>query len=183
MLYLKRGEKDPAVHPDYEAKLSEPVRLDNQGCRFEPHICAIRAGQKLIVGNKDEVGHNTKADLQAEPFNEIVAPGSDVEKPITAPNRMPAPVSCNIHPWMNAYLVVTEHPYVAVSDDNGNFKIENLPAGEWTFQVWQEKSGYVSKADRDGKTQDWKNGRATFTIQEGENNLGDIKVKPDLFQK
>jgi hypothetical protein len=169
-LYVKPRQKAPAAHPDYEAKLSEPARLDNVNCRFEPHICLVRAGQKLVIGNKDEVGHNTKADLQGAPFNELIGAGNDVEKAIASGERAPAPVGCNIHPWMSAYLVVTEHPYAAVTDKDGNFKIENLPTGEWTFQVW-------------GKAEEWSKGRPTFTIAAGENNLGDIKLAPAVFQK
>ena len=56
---------------------------------------------------------------------------------------MPVKVACNIHPWMNAWLVVKDHPYMAVSDDNGKLEIKNLPAGEWSFQIWQEKAGYL----------------------------------------
>jgi hypothetical protein len=183
MLYVKPRQKAPAAHPDYAAQLSEPVRLDNVNCRFEPHICVVRAGQKLIIGNKDEVGHNTKADLAGAPFNELIGAGNDVEKSINSAERAPAPVGCNIHPWMSAYMVVAEHPYVAVTDQDGNFKIENLPTGEWTFQVWQEKAGYVENVSQDGKAQEWSKGRPTFTIAAGENNLGEIKVAPAVFQK
>ena len=95
----------------------------------------------------------------------------------------PIPAACNIHPWMRAYLVVTELPYVAVTNENGEFTIENLPSGEWTFQIWQEKAGYIQSAERDGKTQKWEKGRTTFAIHEGENDLGDIKVKPEAFEK
>jgi hypothetical protein len=183
MLYLKPREKAPAPHPDYAAAKSESVRLDNAGCRFEPHVLAMQAGQKLIVGNKDEVGHNTNAALSGQPFNELIGAGQDLEKSVDSPERTPAPVSCNIHPWMRAYLVVTEHPYVAVTDENGEFKIENLPTGEWTFQVWQEKAGNIQNVQIDGKTHDWDKGRTTFAIHEGENNVGEIKVAPAVFEK
>jgi hypothetical protein len=83
---------------------------------------------------------------------------------------------------MRAYVVVTEHPYVAVTDENGEFTIENLPTGEWTFQMWQEKAGNIENAQRDGKAQTWKSGRTAFAIHEGENNIGETKIKPAEFE-
>jgi hypothetical protein len=183
MLYVKPREKAPQAHPDYAEALKTPVRLDNVGCRFEPHIVPVQTGQQLIVGNKDEVGHNTNVAFQSgTPFNEVIAAGGEIQKSISAAERLPTPAACNIHPWMRAYVVVTEHPYVAVSDENGDFKIENLPTGEWTFQIWQEKTGYIENAQRDGKEQSWKNGRTEFAIHEGENELGEIKIKPAALE-
>jgi hypothetical protein len=183
MLYVKPRQKAPEAHPSYADKLNEPARLDNQNCRFEPHVLAMQTGQKLLIGNKDQVGHNTNAALSGQPFNELIgAEADDIQKTIDVAERLPAAISCNIHPWMRAYLVVTEHPYVAVTDENGEFKIENLPTGEWTFQIWQEKAAFIEDAERDGKTQKWDKGRTEFAINEGENDLGDIKVKPAIFE-
>ena len=51
------------------------------------------------------------------------------------------PVKCNIHSWMHAFIGVLDHPYFAVSKDDGTFEIKNLPPGTYTIAVWQEKLG------------------------------------------
>ncbi len=182
-LYLKRGAKAPTPHPSYAAKLKEPVVLDNLWCRFDPHVAFLTTGQTLRIGNADKVGHNTKADfLNNSPFNEIIPAGGDITKTFSEPERTAVPVSCSIHPWMTGYVIVQSHPYGAVSDADGNFVIENLPVGEWTFQFWQEKSGYLSEVNMGGKNAKWKKGRVKLTIKSGDNNLGEIKVKPALFK-
>src|SRR5688500_1388888 len=61
------------VHPDLAKPPAEGVVVDNKNCRFAPHVSAVRTGQKLIIGNGDPVGHNTKAELFANTsFNEII---------------------------------------------------------------------------------------------------------------
>jgi hypothetical protein len=51
------------------------------------------------------------------------------------------PVKCNIHGWMHAYIGVLDHPYFAVSKEDGTFTISNLPPGSYTLTIWQEKLG------------------------------------------
>ena len=70
-----------------------------------------------------------------------VAPLGHVEE------RLPGLVDCNIHPWMKGYLLVRDNPYMAVTGNDGSFLIANLPAGEWEFQAWHERSGFVDIGD------------------------------------
>ena len=50
-------------------------------------------------------------------------------------------VKCNIHPWMKAWVGVTEHPYHAVTGADGAFTLKNLPPGKYTIEAWQEELG------------------------------------------
>ena len=84
---------------------------------------------------------------------------------------------------MNARVLIKDSPYMAVTDKDGKFAIKNLPVGEHTFQVWQEASGYVSSVSIDGKKTKWSKGRFDFTVQDGDNDMGVIKVGPSLFKK
>ncbi len=59
---------------------------------------------------------------------------------------IPTPVNCDLHPHMKAYWLIMDHPYMAVTDAEGKFKIENLPAGKYDFTVWHERVGYIEKA-------------------------------------
>ncbi len=180
-LEAKAGEKI-SVHDSYSASASARVALDNKTCRFIPHVCLLRTTQTLVITNSDDVSHNTAAYLDRnDPFNEVTAARKSSEKQIARAERMPSKVNCSIHPWMAGWLVVSDHPYAAVSNADGSFEIANIPAGERTFQVWQEKGGWIRKGKRDGKPVEWKRGRVTLKIEPGMNSLGEIRLSPDAF--
>jgi plastocyanin len=121
---------------------AEPVVLDQKGCRYNPHVLGIMAGQPLKVTNTDTADHNIH-DMPSKnpPFNESQMP---TDKPITktfATPEMMIPVQCNQHPWMRAYINVMTNPYFAVSAADGSFEIKNLPPGEYTIAAVHEKFG------------------------------------------
>jgi hypothetical protein len=180
-LRLERGAKVEA-HPDYASQLSEPVVLDNNGCMFHPHVVAVRVGQPFVVKNSDPVGHNTKSVLRENAqFNVIIAQGQENKFTFTKPEAIPMPVNCNIHPWMAAHVLIQDHPYMAVSGENGTFEIKNVPAGKHSFVFWRE-SGYIRNAKvGTGKTD--RRGRADLTIPAGgELDLGDINVPASILK-
>jgi plastocyanin len=184
-LFVSRGDKGAKIHPDMEKASGEP-RIDNKDCRFEPHVLVVRTAQEFAIGNKDTVGHNTKIDSVQNPgINPIVAATSEMKHKFSKEERMPVRVSCSIHPWMKAWVVVKDSPYVAVSNKAGEFSISNLPVGKWTFQVWHEfKSGTnITNAELGGKKAEWKKGRAEFEIKAGDNDLGDITIPETVFKK
>jgi plastocyanin len=131
------------VHKQYEASAAEQVILDNKDCHFQPHVQKIRIGQTLLVKNDDPVGHNTFAGGRNLAFNSLIPSGSSIDAKVSAPEPTPVPVSCSIHPWMKGKVVVTPNPYCAISKEDGSFEIENLPAGELEFQIWQENAGWL----------------------------------------
>jgi hypothetical protein len=183
-LEIQRGQPKPETHPSYAESAAAEVRLDNDKCRFQPHVVLLQTTQTLILGNKDAVGHNTKVDTFVNPpINPIIPAGADLKSQFPSPERLPSQVSCNIHPWMNAWLVIKDHPYMAASDSEGAFQLKNLPAGKWTFQAWHEKSGYVQEVNLNGKATKWTKGRFELTIKPGLNDLGTILVSPAVFQK
>jgi hypothetical protein len=174
-----RTPKDITAHPDYAALLKEKAVIDNSHCNFDPHIVVCRIGQPLEIKNADAVSHNTNAALMVSaPFNFILPPNQSQEiKSLATAESVPASVTCNIHSWMKGWLVVPPTPYVAVSGKDGKFEIKNLPVGkEIEFQAWQEKKGYLDKANVGGKDAGWTKGRFKMTIKPGNNDLGDIKV-------
>ncbi len=172
---VARNEKID-VHPDYAAELAKPVVLDNKGCEFHPHVTLVRVGQKFVVKNSDPMGHNTKWDLAVNgSFNQIIEVGKEVSVTFAKPEANAAPVHCSIHAFMEGQLLVQDHPYMAVSGDDGTFEIKNIPAGKHSFQFWHEK-GYLSDLKLKGGTTD-RRGRADITIKAGETlDLGDLKV-------
>jgi hypothetical protein len=121
---------------------SEPVVLDQKGCRYSPHMLGIMAGQPLKVLNSDTANHNIHDMPQSnQAWNESQSP---TDKPIIKAFDKPEmmiPVQCNQHPWMRSYINVLSHPYFAVSAADGSFAIKNLPPGEYTLVAVHEKFG------------------------------------------
>lgn len=182
-LYVGRGKKAPQPHESYADTADGKVTLDNLNCRFEPHVALLRTSQTLVVSNSDPVGHNTKIDtIKNVPANPIIPASAEQEFQFPKEERLPSRISCSIHPWMNAILVIKDTPYMAVTDENGSFTIENVPVGKWTFQVWHEKGGYVDSVNLKGKKTRWSKGRFDHKITAGQNDLGEIKVTAAAFK-
>jgi len=121
---------------------TDPVVLDQKGCRYIPHILGLMAGQPLKITITDTADHNVHDMPSNNPqWNESQMP---TDQPIIKrfPNpEMMIPVQCNQHQWMRAYINVMSHPYFAVSGPDGSFEIRNLPPGEYTIAAVHERFG------------------------------------------
>ncbi len=132
--------KGVPAHESYAGSAKDFVELDNRGCRFEPHVQLLRTSQTLLVTNTDTVGHNTKYDSLSQPFNAILPVGGKTPKQLTIEERKPTGYSCDVHKWMNGYLVLRASPYMAKTADDGSFEIKYLPAGgTLEIEVWHER--------------------------------------------
>lgn len=183
-LYLK-SRKTVDIHPDLAEPSTEAVVLDNIGCRFEPHVALLRTGQTLEVRNSDSgVGHNTNFTLLKNPsFNEMVTSGSPISKTFEKRESYPSSAVCSIHPWMKAHVLIRDNPYMTVSDEDGSFVIENLPAGKHEFVFWHEANGNMKKLAV-GSAKTSSKGRAKLTIPAGDTlDLGEIEVKLSVLGK
>lgn len=181
-LYLRRGDAAPKTHPSYAATATDEVLLDNNHCRFDPHVTLLRTSQTLVVGNSDDVGHNCKIDTLVNPaINFTIPTHGKMYHKFPEAERLPSRVTCSIHPWMGGWLLVKDNPYMAISDKNGKLLIKNLPVGTWTIQFWHEKSGYVDTVVQNGKPTEWRRGRVEVEIGPGSNDLGTVKLAPTLF--
>ena len=175
-LSLKRGEAVP-THESYAASADETVVMDNFQCRFVPRVVLLRSTQTLAVLNSDpdDIAHNAKIDGDP-PINITIAPGGKITHKFKA-QRLPATVSCSIHPWMIGRLVVKDTPYMAVTDKEGALVIKDLPAGKWQFVAWHERLGYVAKVDVGGAAQEWTRGQVDAEVKSGETtDLGEMKL-------
>lgn len=136
------------------------VVLDQDGCRYHPHVLGIMVGQPLEILNTDPVLHNIKAIAKANrPFN-VSQPnaGMKTNRTFSAPEVM-VNLECNVHGWMHAYLGVRPDPFYAVSGQDGSFTISGLPPGTYTIEAWHEKLGTqtatVTIAGTESKTQNF----------------------------
>src|SRR5262249_13262170 len=117
----------------------EPVTLDQRGCEFVPRVFGIRRGQTLLLTSGDPFLHNVHG---AAAFN-VPMPnaGLRVEESFAHIGVM-TPIKCDVHNWMRAFAGVVPHPFWAVTDDSGSFRISQLPPGKYTIEVWQERLGW-----------------------------------------
>jgi plastocyanin len=170
--------------PDYPAAKNTHT-LANDQCRFEPHIVVMQAGDTLTVTNPDAVGHNANMQFLAnDPQNFQIPPGGEKSVVVDKSEPAPIPVACNIHPWMKAYIVIAEHPFVGVSNDDGVLEIEGLPAGEEIdFRLFHEgATGSIKEVKINGKTEKLNRNRISLKIKEGMNDLGTIEIGADNFK-
>jgi hypothetical protein len=142
------------VHPDLVKIKQQQVTLDQPCCMFEPHVLALREGQILLAKNSSPVAHNV--NLVGHPIrnpgvNFILPPGGS--KPVNGlvADRMPLLMKDDIHPWMVGYLRVFDHPYFAVTDKDGRFRIKNAPAGKYRLMIWHETGWLGGKDGRNGR--------------------------------
>jgi plastocyanin len=178
------AEKD--IHPDLRAVPKTKPILDNLKCQFIPHIMAVRAGQSIEVKNSDSTAHNAKfAFFANEEKNPTIPAMSSVDIPTKLEEKAPTKVECNIHPWMSAYVMVFNHPYVGISDGDGKIKIEKLPAGvPLDFKIWHENQDKsIEEVTINGKKEKWVKGSTKMTLKEGANDLGKVVINIDRFKK
>ena len=118
-----------------------PVTLDQDGCRYHPHVLGIMVGQTLAIKNADGILHNIKAKaVKNRPFNVSQPTSMTTPRTFTAPEVM-IPLECNVHGWMHAWLAVLPHPFYAVTGADGSFSLKGLPPGTYTIEAWHEKYG------------------------------------------
>jgi plastocyanin len=134
-----------------------PVVLDQKGCRYEPHVLALMAGQTLRVLNSDPTMHNVHAQPNApsnSQWNMSQMPkGAPIETTFHDPEAMML-FKCNQHPWMKAFVNVAANPFYAISDANGNFEIKGLPPGEYTIAAVHEAAGEQAQKTTVGAKED-----------------------------
>lgn len=117
--------------------------MDQRNMTFIPHVLAIQAGTTVDFLNNDEVRHNVFSP-DREKYNLGTWPTGEV-KPRIFPNKGVYTQLCNVHPEMEAFVVVLDTPYFATTDDKGNFVIKDIPPGEYTIKAWHEKMRFTSQ--------------------------------------
>lgn len=122
---------------------SEPAVLDQQGCIYVPHVFGMMAGQELLIKNSDATLHNIHSMPKVNKEFNFAMPKVVKKKKASFAKSEPDPfyIKCDVHPWMKTWVLVSDHPYYAVTDASGNFSIENIPPGTYDVVCWQEKFG------------------------------------------
>lgn len=142
---IKSALPKDAIHPDDAKRKPAEVVIDQPCCMFIKRITTARVGDTIVVKNPAPVAHNFRwiSGNNGELNNTVAKEATwKMETPLVAENT-PINFSCTIHPWMSGYVRVFDHPYYAVTDEDGKFEIKNAPAGKFRMVIWQEKVGFL----------------------------------------
>ena len=142
MVYVSKGLAAGKTWPAPSA----PAVLDQNGCQYKPHVMGIMVGQAYRILNSDGILHNihTLPKINAS-FNKPM-PATLKETTTTFNKAEPIfPIKCDVHGWMRAYVGALEHPYFAVTGDDGSFALPDLPPGTYTVEAWHERLGTQAK--------------------------------------
>jgi hypothetical protein len=126
---------------------TDTVEFDQKGCEYYPHIFGIRTNQPLAIINSDPTLHNVHPlPAKNAGFNlGMPKQGMRITKTFSEP-EIGVRIKCDVHSWMNAYAHVMNHPFFAVSAQDGKFSIGPLPAGTYEVEAWHEKLGTMTQS-------------------------------------
>jgi plastocyanin len=129
---------------DKEAKLE----IDQKGCKFTPHVQIVPVGARLTMLNFDKIMHNVHIFSDINKSVNKPQAKSRRKMPLKAVKKVEGPVSvkCDVHGWMSAWISYVPHPYFAVTNEKGEFTLEDVPAGEYKLGYWHETCGTNNKA-------------------------------------
>lgn len=130
-----------AQWPGRDAK----VEMDQKVCDFIPRVTLVPAGGTVDFLNSDRLLHNIHATPKLNvSFNRTQPKSRTI--PVTFAKPEIVRIDCDLHSWMTGWVVVMAHPFYAVTDADGQFAFDHLPAGKYTLHVWHERLGDVPAA-------------------------------------
>jgi plastocyanin len=143
--------------------LKEDVLIDQVNCVYMPHVLPVLAGTTIKIRSSDLTLHNVHVHAKKNEAVNWAMPIKDMALPYKAEAAEVVRFTCDVHNWMNAYVVILDNPYFAVtgvkdsdgqpisaeafraSQSKGAYRIENIPAGTYRVQVWHETLGIARK--------------------------------------
>ena len=157
-VYLKDAKAAPAKGPS-------PV-LDQVGCMYEPYVFGLVVNQPFKIHNSDALLHNVHATPKLNKEFNFGQPlkGQENEKSFDQAEVM-VRVKCDVHPWMLAYIGVCDHPYFAVTDKDGNYKISDVPDGKYTIVAYHVKTHGATNPGLSNPIEVKGTAKADFTIE------------------
>lgn len=117
-----------------------PAVMDQRNLKFYPHILTITVGTTVDFLNSDDVLHNVfSPEVCANKFNLGTWPKGDRRSRTFTVEGCYSIILCNVHPEMEAWILVLQNPYYAVTDENGFYRIKDIPPGTFNLVVWHER--------------------------------------------
>jgi hypothetical protein len=120
-----------------------PALIDQRACMYEPRVIGLVAGQKLAVRNSDGTFHNIRGTIAGKLLWNKPQPASDPDLALDPGGKAGdvVDVVCDVHPWMHSYAVVMDHPFFAVTGEDGAFEIKGLRPGAYELEAWHPTLG------------------------------------------
>lgn len=140
VISLENPPASPAPHTPGNIQILE------EGCRYHPHVSALQAGGTVRIKNGDDTLHNVRGMIylgKGKPSQPIFNTGQPF-KGMTLEQPFPKPgvyrLNCDVHPWMESWVLVFPHPFFAVTDSQGKFQLPGpVPDGEYTLRAWHSR--------------------------------------------
>ena len=141
LVFVKESPSGGSLEGDLNLVEKHAV-IDQNGCVYVPHVLGVMVGQKLDILNSDGTLHNIHALPKVnKEFNKAM-PRSKKQMTVQFDkSEAPFKVKCDVHPWMGAFIGVFDHPYFAVTGDDGSYVISGLEPGVYVIEAWHEKLG------------------------------------------
>ncbi len=132
------------VQGKYSGANTKPLVIEQKGCEYIPYVSACQTGQEVLVKNLDPVLHNVHVTPQnhgnQEENRAQMPQGPDLRFTFKAPEEF-LRFKCDVHPWMFAYVSVFDHPFFALTDGTGAYRIHDVPPGHYTVVAAHRKAG------------------------------------------
>jgi hypothetical protein len=147
VVYLRPNNQQPGaafaaneIHPQDAKRKPAEVVIDQPCCMFVNRVTAARVGDTIVVKNSAPVVHNFFWESANNGSYNPNIPKMDAWKMPKALVQETSPIQykCTIHGWMTGYVRVFDHPYYAVTDEDGKFEIKNAPTGKFRIVFWHE---------------------------------------------
>lgn len=119
--------------------------LDQRNETFVPHVLAVRVGTVVDFPNSDRTYHNVFSLSKAKRFD-LGRYAAGRSRPVQFDHPGVVRVFCDIHSHMSAFVLVFNHPYFDVVDDDGRFRIDGVPAGTYNVLAWYEGDARASRS-------------------------------------
>jgi plastocyanin len=144
VVYIKSGFGERGFAPPGAA-----VVIDQNGCLYVPRVAAVMVGQPLQFRNSDQEAHNVHGHpQQVDAWNFLMSRPNSTRDVSFAKPEVGIPVSCDVHPWMRAYVSVLDNPYFAVTPTDGTVTLNAVPPGDYVVAVWHEGLGTLVQPAR-----------------------------------
>jgi len=124
---------------------SEPIKIMQHECMYEPRVQTAMMGQKIEIANGDMTLHNVhtyKGEKQANWFNRAQPPKAPIITE-TFPKDGVVTFKCDVHPWMAGHVVLADHPFAGITGDAGLVTLTDVPSKKkaYTVVAWHERYG------------------------------------------
>jgi plastocyanin len=124
---------------DSKLKTANAV-MDQREMKFVPRVLAVLVGTNVDFTNNDKTWHNVYSTSAPKKFDLGLYPPQKTRS-VTFDKPGIVRILCNVHPPMEAFIVVKDHPFFAVTEKRGNYELDNVPLGKYVVEVWHPDFG------------------------------------------